>query len=402
MAVWAKRCIAAALAAVLLAAAAPTAMAGGGDVADWEEYAQETAAGQTPLAMNVKSAILLEQSTGQVLYEANADEPMAPASITKVMTLLLTMEAVESGKLKLEDMVSCSEHASTMGGSQIWLEPGEQMSVDHLLKATAISSANDAAVLLAEAVAGSEETFVEQMNVRAKELGMKNTVFKNASGLDENGHVSTARDIATMSRELVRHELIRNYCTVWMDSLRDGKTQLVNTNKLVRFYEGATGLKTGTTNGAGSCLTATAQRGGLSLVAVVLGAPTSDERFAGARKLLDYGFANYAMAAPPDISAQLAPVKVLGGEKPMVEVTLSAPEPFVVRQGQEDKIEQHTSLVPDVAAPVEKGQTLGKVLITLDGMTLAEYDLRAASSVEKMTFWRALKKLAGRLVSYTE
>lgn len=401
MAVWAKRCVAAALAAVLITAAAPAAMAGGGDLSDWEEDAQEAVAGQAALTMNVKSAILLEQTTGQVLYETNADEQMPPASITKVMTLLLAMEAVETGKLKLTDMISCTEHASTMGGSQIWLEPGEQMSVDDLLKATAISSANDAAVLLAEAVAGSEEAFVEMMNARAKELGMTGTVFKNASGLDESGHVSTARDIAAMSRELVRHELIRNYCTVWMDSLRGGETELVNTNKLVRFYEGATGLKTGTTNGAGSCLTATAQRGELSLVAVVLGAPTSNERFEGARKLLDFGFANYAMAAPPDISAELTPVKVIGGVENEVTVELAAPQPFVVRQGQEDKMQQRISLVPDVYAPVEQGQTLGKVLVTLDEMTVAEYDLKAAHAVEKMTFWRALIKLMENLVSYT-
>ncbi|WP_312642824.1 D-alanyl-D-alanine carboxypeptidase family protein [Hydrogenoanaerobacterium sp.] len=353
---------------------------------------------QSNLAMNVKSAILLEQTTGQVLYEQNADELMPPASITKIMTLLLVMEALDTGKLKMEDMISCSEHAATMGGSQIWLEPNEQMSVHDLLKAAAISSANDASVLLGEAVAGSEEGFVAMMNERAKELGMNNTTFRNACGLDEKEHLTTARDIAIMSSELLKHDKIKEYTTVWMDSLRGGKTQLVNTNKLVRFYDGTTGLKTGTTNGAGSCLSASAQRKGLSLVAVVLGAPTSDDRFAGARKLLDYGFANYAMATPPNIDAQLNPVKVLRGTQPEVAVQYESPKAIVVKQGDEQKLEQRISLVPDVVAPVEEGQILGKVLISLDSNPIAEYPLKAACGVERMTFPNGMKKLFGSLI----
>lgn len=353
---------------------------------------------QGSLALNVKSAILLEQTTGQVLYEQNPDELMPPASITKIMTLLLVMEALDTGKLRLEDMVTCSEHAAAMGGSQIWLEPNEQMSVNDLLKATAISSANDAAVLLGEAVAGSEEGFVALMNKRAAELGMKNTTFLNACGLDEPGHQTTARDIALMSRALLEYEKIKEYSTVWMDSLRDGTTQLVNTNKLVRFYDGATGLKTGTTNGAGSCLSASAQRGDFSLVAVVLGAPTSDDRFAGARKLLDYGFANYAMATPPSVEEQLTPVRVLGGTMPQVTVSYDQPKAIVVKQGDEQRLEQRISLVPDVQAPVEKGQVLGKVLISLDSAPIAEYALKAAEAVEKMTFLSGLKILFGQLL----
>ncbi|MEF9853364.1 MAG: D-alanyl-D-alanine carboxypeptidase family protein, partial [Hydrogenoanaerobacterium sp.] len=289
-------------------------------------------------------------------------------------------------------------HAAGMGGSQIWLEPNEQMSVNDLLKAAAISSANDASVLLGEAVAGSEENFVALMNKRAAELNMKNTSFKNACGLDEAGHETTARDIALMSCELLKHPKIKEYSTVWMDSLRDGATQLVNTNKLVRFYEGATGLKTGTTDGAGSCLAASAQRGGLSLVAVVMGAPTSDERFAAARKLLDYGFASYEMAALPGISDKLTPVKVKGGTSPEVNVTYEKPADIVVKKGDEQKLEQRISLVPDLEAPVEKGQVLGRVLVVLGASPIAEYTLKAAQAVEKMTMLNGMKMLFGKLI----
>ena len=234
----------------------------------------ETAA-KADETLPARSAILMEQDTGRVLFEKNPDEPMPPASITKVMTLLLTMEAIESGQIRLTDMVACSEYAASMGGSQIWLEPGEEMSVDDLLKATAIASANDAAVDLAELVAGSEDAFVDRMNARAEELGMENTHFMNATGLDAEGHVSTARDIALMSRALLQYPLISEYSKIWMSSLRNGETQLVNTNKLIRFYNGCTGLKTGTTDGAGSCLSASATRKGLSLIAVTLGSPTT-------------------------------------------------------------------------------------------------------------------------------
>ncbi|MEG2875374.1 MAG: D-alanyl-D-alanine carboxypeptidase family protein [Hydrogenoanaerobacterium sp.] len=353
---------------------------------------------QGEISMNVKSAVLYEQATGQQLYEQNPDEPMPPASVTKIMTLLLTMEALDAGTLKLDDMISCTEHAAGMGGSQIWLEPNEQMSVNDLLKAAAISSANDASVLLGEAVAGSEENFVALMNKRAAELNMKNTSFKNACGLDEAGHETTARDIALMSCELLKHPKIKEYSTVWMDSLRDGATQLVNTNKLVRFYEGATGLKTGTTDGAGSCLAASAQRGGLSLVAVVMGAPTSDERFAAARKLLDYGFASYEMAALPGISEKLTPVKVKGGTSPEVNVTYEKPADIVVKKGDEQKLEQRISLVPDLEAPVEKGQVLGRVLVVLGASPIAEYTLKAAQAVEKMTMLNGMKMLFGKLI----
>lgn len=365
---------AAALCAVFAACAAPSVA--------WAEEGAPSAA----LDLRSKSAILVEQTTGEVLYEMEPDIPMHPASITKVMTLLLTFEAMDQGKFGLDTVVSCSEHACSMGGSQVWLEPGEEMTVRDLLKATAISSANDAAVALAETVAGSEEGFVELMNRRAGELGMVNTVFKNATGLDAEGHMSTARDIALMSAELLRHDQIKEYSTVWMDSLRGGETQLVNTNKLVRFYDGATGLKTGTTDGAGSCLSASAERGGLSLVAVTLGSATSDERFYTARKLLDYGFANYTMAQPPSIEGQLEPVKVLRGVSPTVETEYESPAAFVVRKGEEQNLSQEITLVQDVEAPVEKGQSLGKVTITLDGRQLGEYRVKAKEAVDRMTF----------------
>ena len=258
-----------------------------------------------------KAAILVDEDSGTVLYEKNADERRPIASITKVMTLLLTFEALEAGKIQLTDIVPISEHAYSMGGSQIWLEPGEQMTLEELLKAICISSANDAAVAVAEFVGGSEGVFVQAMNDRAAELGMRSTHFENACGLDAPNHLSTARDVAAMSREmLLHHKEIANYCTIWMDSLRNGQTQLVNTNKLLKSYTGTTGLKTGTTNGAGVCISASAERDGLRLIAVVLGSDSGKERFAAATTLLDYGFANFesAQAALPDNAPRTLPV----------------------------------------------------------------------------------------------
>ncbi|WRS26522.1 D-alanyl-D-alanine carboxypeptidase family protein [Oscillospiraceae bacterium MB08-C2-2] len=348
-----------------------------------------------------KSAILLHQDTGQVLFEKNADEQLPPASITKVMTLLLVMEAIESKKISLNDMVETSEHANSMGGSQIWLKVGEKMSVDELLKAICISSANDASVALAEHVAGSEDAFVDLMNQRAAELKMDNTHFLNCSGLDEQGHLTTARDIAIMSRELMNHPLITQYSTIWMDELRGGETQLVNTNKLVRFYKGATGLKTGTTNGAGSCLSATATREGLSLVAVVMGSALSDERFASARGLLDYGFANFTTVAPPPVDDQLVPVKVLRGVNGQVSVQYSPPKPILVDKLKKDSITQEVTLVSDVEAPIEKGQTLGKVEVMVDGTVVGEYLLMAGEAVDRMTIPRAFSTLIRTMLQMT-
>lgn len=344
-----------------------------------------------------RSAILIEQESGRVLFEKNPDEQLPPASITKVMTLLLTMEAIDQGKLKLDDMITCSAHASSMGGSQIWFEEGEQLSVDDLLKATAISSANDAAVALAEAVAGSEEAFVGMMNERAQSLGMANTHFVNATGLDAQGHLTTARDIAEMSRVLLRYPLISEYSSVWMSELRGGETQLVNTNKLVRFYDGCTGLKTGTTDGAGSCLSASATRGGLSLVAVTLGSTTSAERFSAARGLLDYGFANYARVELPTVEG-IEPIPVKHGITQMVDVVCEPPGAVVVRIADKDAITQQADLLPEVEAPVESGQTVGKVVVKVGESDLCEYRLVAAGSVERMTFFNALGILFSSLI----
>lgn len=341
----------------------------------------------------VKSAILMDQSSGRVLYEQNADEPLPPASITKVMTLLLVVEAIESGKIALTDLVTTSELANSMGGSQIWLKVGEQMTVDELLRAVCIASANDASVALGEHVAGSELAFIEMMNRRAQELGMTGTHFKNCTGLDEEGHITSARDVALASRALIAHELIIEYSTIWMDELRGGETQLVNTNKLVRFYSGATGLKTGTTSQAGSCLSATATRDGLSLVAVVLGAPDSDTRFATARGLLDYGFANYTSVTPPPIDDQLQPVRVLRGTADSVRAVYRDPGTFVVEFGQVESLSQVITLVEDVEAPVSMGQVLGKVEVLVDGAVIGSYPLQAAEDVDRMTFGRAFATL---------
>lgn len=358
-----------------------------------EDFEAIAVSAQFEAALPAKSAILMEQQTGKVLYEMNADEQIPPASVTKIMTLLLTMEAIEKGKIKLEDMVTCSEYANSMGGSQIWFKVGEQLSVNDLLKAVAIASANDASTALGEHIAGSNDGFVKMMNDRAKELGMVNTHFVNANGLDDPAHLTTSRDIAIMSRELMKHEKITEYTTIWMDSLRGGATELVNTNKLVRFYNGATGLKTGTTDGAGSCLSATATRDGLSLISVVMGCPTSNDRFASARGLLDFGFANYQSIAPPPIDGELAPVRVLRGVEESVMPIYDDPGKFVVEKGQEDMLKQEITLVPDLEAPVSKNQVVGKVQVLVNGELTGEYELRAQNEIARMTFPKAFVKL---------
>lgn len=351
------------------------------------------------ISISAKSAILIERNTGRVLFEYEADTPVAPASITKIMTLLLVMEAIEGGKLSFETKVTASEHACSMGGSQIWLEPGEIFTVHELLKASAIASANDACVALGEAVSGTEEAFVELMNQRAAELGMSNTVFKNCTGLDAEGHVSTARDIAKMSAELLSHDKIKEYSTVWMDSLRNGETQLTNTNKLVRFYKGCTGLKTGSTDEAGCCLAASAERGGMELISVTLGSPNTDERFAAGRKLLDFGFANYAVATPKPPMEELHEIPVIHGTAESVMPVFDEPESFLLPKGQETMIEQSVELPEKLEAPVEKGCIIGKVKVSLNGGEIGEYKILAGESVEKMSFFAALKILFEEAVS---
>lgn len=345
------------------------------------------------LTITAKSAILMERSTGTVLFEHDADKQMPPASITKVMTLLLVFEAMDAGKFTMETEIVASEHACSMGGSQIWLEPGETFTVNELLKAAAISSANDACVALGEAVSGSEETFVELMNERAAELGMKNTVFKNCTGLDAEGHLSTARDIAIMSAELLRHPEIKNYSTVWMDSLRSGKTELTNTNRLVRFYKGCTGLKTGSTDGAGCCLSASAERDGMELISVTLGSPNTDERFAAGRKLLDYGFANFALVKMTPPEEYLAPIPVAHGTAETVQPICEEPAAFLLKKGQEAGVEQSVYLPEKLEAPVKAGDVLGRVTVTLSGGEIGGYDIVSAEDVPRMGLFEALKKL---------
>ena len=346
-----------------------------------------------------QAAILVDLDTGTVLYEKNADEQRPIASITKVMTLLLTFQALEAGKIQLTDIVPVSEHAYGMGGSQIWLEPGEQLTLNDMLKAICISSANDAAVAVAEYVGGSEDAFVQQMNAEAARLGMSNTHFENACGLDEAGHLSTARDVAVMSREmLLHHTEIADYCTIWPDTLRGGETQLVNTNKLLKSYQGITGLKTGTTGGAGVCISASARRDGLGLVAVILGSPSSKDRFDAARTLLDYGFANYQ-----NLTAELpadAPdtLPVTRGAQESVPLTYTAPGSVLTTKGDSTPLEVQLSLPESVAAPVTAGQQLGTVTLLRAGQTVAEYPVTAANDVAALSFSLCFVRLVEALL----
>lgn len=337
-------------------------------------------------SISAPSAVLMDASTGQVLFEKNPHEIRACASITKVMTLLLVMEALEEGKIALSETVTASAHAASMGGSDIWLEPGETMTVDEMIRATIIASANDAAVALAEYVSGTEEDFVARMNERAGELGMNETVFKNCNGLDEEGHLTSAYDVALMSRELIRHRKILDYSGIWMDELRGGKTQLVNTNKLLKSYPGITGLKTGTTSQAGSCISATAERDGLSLIAVILGSSSGKERFTDAAALLDYGFAGYAMAEPavPEDAVRTIPVRngMTG------EVLTAVPEvsSVLIRKGEEKKNTSEVILPTELEAPISQGEKLGVLLYKNGSERIGEYPITAAGEVKEINF----------------
>ena len=342
----------------------------------------------TELDIAAKSCILMDVATGTILYEKNSHEALAPASITKVMALLLTMEAIESGQFSTDTVLSASEHACSMGGSQIWLEPGEQMSVHDLLKAAVVGSANDATVVLGEAIAGSEESFVALMNERAKELGLNDTNFVNATGLDADGHLTSAHDIAVMSKELIKHDLIKEYSTIWMDSLRNGESELVNTNKLVRFYEGCTGLKTGTTSKAGACLSATAKKQGMELVAVVMGAATSNDRFNGARKLLDYGFANWTTVNVCPQTDDLAPISVKNGDKDKV-ILSAAEQKILIEKNKAKSIELVTELPEILKAPIAKGQQVGITRIMVENKEIGNVKIVAAEEICRMTFLKA-------------
>ena len=341
------------------------------------------AEGNTDLGLNAKSAILMEEATGNILYESNPDERLPIASVTKVMTMLLIMEAVDSGKISLDDMVTVSENAMSYGGSTMFLETGEQLTVNDMLKGIAVASANDGCVAMAEHLAGSESAFVDIMNEKAKELGMENTHFMNTNGLDEDDHYSSARDVAIMSRELMKHETIFNYTSIWMDTLRGGKFQLANTNKLIRFYDGANGLKTGSTSKALCCLSAAAKRNDMQLIAVVLGAPTSAERFASAKSLLDYGFANYAVNTQITAGDEVQKIAVEKGVDKEVGVVAGDSCSTLVKKGQEDNITKEIKIDETITAPIEAGQKIGTMTISRDGEVIADLDLNASSTVEK-------------------
>ena len=347
--------------------------------------------------LTAPSAILMDAATGKVLFEKNAHEVRACASITKVMTLLLVMEALDSGKLQFTDTITASSHAASMGGSDIWLEPGETMTADDMIKATIVASANDAAVALAEHLCGTEEAFVAEMNRKAAALKMQETVFKNCNGLDEEGHVTSAYDVAVMSKELLRHPKILEYSGIWMDELRGGKTQLVNTNKLLKSYKGITGLKTGTTSQAGSCITATAERDGLSLVAVVLGSASGKERFADAAKLLDDGFANYAMVKPELPEGAVTELPVRNGMCDKVGTTAAVSHPLLMEKGSGKQLKAEVILPQELEAPIVKGAVVGQILYKSGGKQIAEYPIAAAEDVKEINFGDVFGMLMGAL-----
>ena len=347
------------------------------------------------LTLPCRAAILIDQTSGAVLYEMNADQTMPIASITKVMTLLLTFEAVHAGRLTMDTAVPVSEHAYHMGGSQIWLEPGEQFTLDEMLKAICVSSANDAAVAVAELVGGSEPAFVQQMNARAAELGMEHTTFRNACGLDTEGHLSTARDVAIMSRTILNTcPEVLHYTGIWTDSLRGGTTHLVNTNKLLRRYEGITGLKTGTTGGAGVCISASATRDGLTLIAVILGAPSSVERFQAATALLDYGFAAYAAVPVPQLTDRPLKLTVKGSTEQTVPLDYSAlPQTVLLEKGAGADLRTELTLPETLEAPVERGQTVGTAAVYAGETLLAEAEVKSAADAPRLTFGGAMELL---------
>ncbi|MDD4689752.1 MAG: D-alanyl-D-alanine carboxypeptidase [Eubacteriales bacterium] len=350
--------------------------------------------------INAKSSILIEASTGKVLYENNADEQLPIASVTKVMTMLLIMEALDKGSIKYDDMVTCSEYAASMGGSQVYLEPGEQMSVNDMLKAIAVASGNDAAVAMAEHIAGSETDFVALMNKRAKELGAKNTNFINVNGLDEDNHYSSARDVAIMSAELMKHNGIDKYLTIWMDELRGGEFGLANTNKLVRYYKGANGIKTGSTSKALYCLSAAAKRDGMQLIAVVLAAPTTKDRFNSASRLLDYGFAGWAVKRGDEDENIPKYIKVDKGRFSRVPIGTAGEFSAMVEKGQINLIEKQVDLPSKINAPVTKGQEIGSIEYKLSGKTIGKIAIVVKKDINKISPVIMMWNLFGRCVSF--
>ncbi|MBO4353745.1 MAG: D-alanyl-D-alanine carboxypeptidase [Clostridia bacterium] len=362
------------------------------DVAAEEAPAVTAAAQFSAEGIDAVSAILTEQSTGRVLFEYNADEALPPASVTKTMTMLLVMEAIDGGLIKLDDVVTVSENAASMGGSQVYLEAGEQMDVGTLLKCMTVASANDAAVALAEHISGSEATFVDKMNARAAELGCTATTFENATGLDDTttNHAMSARDIAKISAEILKHPKILEYTTIWMDTIRNGEFGLTNTNRLIRFYDGATGLKTGSTAKAKFCISATAERNGLSLIAVVMGSSTRDARNALAKEMLDFGFANYA-CFKKDVS-DTGKVQVKGGVSPLVGTTGNAFS-AVVDKADAGKVEETVEMPEYVAAPIKSGDKIGTLTYKIGDDVVGTADIVAAQDVDKISYFTLLPKI---------
>lgn len=354
-----------------------------------------------PVEIKAKAAVLMDASTGKVLMKYNENEKLYPASVTKIMPLLLVCEAIDEGRISLGDVVTVSGSASSKGGSQIWLKEGEQMTVDELLKATAVYSANDACTALGEYIAGSDEAFVNLLNERAAQLGMSNTHFENCTGLDDTteNHLTTALDVAVMSRELLKHDLITNYTTIWMDSLRNGQTELVNTNKLVRFYEGTTGLKTGTTSKAGCCVSASAMRNGTHLIAVVMGSENSSDRFETAKAMLNWGFANYTTVTPVIDKNLIPDVGVINGVTEKITPKIPEVTPVLIEKGREGDITQTVDLAVDVAAPVENDQVLGTVTFRLGDEEIGVYNLTSPDSVASLTFGIIFRRMISAIAS---
>ena len=349
-----------------------------------------------PAEVAAKSAVLMEVSTGKLLYEQNANAALAPASVTKVMTMLLIMEAIDQGRIHWQDTVTASENAAAKGGSQIYLKVGETMSVEDMVKSIAVSSANDCACAMAEHIAGSEQGFVDMMNLRAQQLGMENTHFVNCTGLDDDPnaakHLTSAYDIALMSRQLLLHHPdIKKYTTIWMDTVRGGAFGLSNTNKMVRFYPGATGLKTGFTSQAGYCLSASAQRDGMELIAVVMGCETSKERFAACKTLLDYGFANFATATPQLPENLSVPVKL--GKQDMVVAVPAGAGALLVDKGQKNQLTTEYTLLETITAPVSKGQLLGQATVKVGDQVIAQFPLVAQEAVPRVSYWELVVEL---------
>lgn len=346
-----------------------------------------------PLNLTAKAAVLMNAETGQIVYALNSQQQLPEASITKIMTMLLVFEAYDAGKLQMDELVTCSEYAASMGGSQIWLEPGEQMTVDDLIKAALVGSANDACVALGEHIAGSNDAFVSMMNQRAEELGMINTFYLNCTGLDAEGHVTSAQDIAIVSAELLKHEEVLNYTTIWMDTLRGGELQLTNTNKLIKQYSGAIGLKTGTTSQAGCCISAAAKRDNMTMIAVILGAPDSKSRFSDAKALLDYGFANWELADVSQMNVELPEVAVINGMEKKIGAYVDMSGSVLVEKGKAKDIRVDVDIVDSLEAPVTLDQPIGKVTLMLGNENLGSYNICSDRGSDKITFSSAFGEI---------